>query len=88
MNVQLESRPNPGAGEPDIGVYVTLSERNLRDLLAQFEDDRLEGTVPHADLQRRMGNVFLRVDVQGDEAHYGTRTPGIGSGLLDLYERR
>lgn len=88
MNVTLEQRPNFGAGEPDVFVHVVLSERNLRDLLAQFEDDRVEGAVPCADLQRRMGNVFLRVDVQGDEAHYGTRTPGIGSGLLERYERR
>jgi hypothetical protein len=88
MNVQLESSPNPGAGEPNIGVFVTLSERNLRDLLAQFEDDRLEGSVPRADLRRRMGNVTLVVQVEGDPAHYGTRTPGIGSGLLDRYERR
>jgi len=82
MFAKVETRPNYGAGEPDVAVYVTLSERNLRDLLAQFEDDRMEGTAPHADLQRRVGNIFLRVDVQGDEAHYGGRTPGIGSGLI------
>jgi hypothetical protein len=82
MFVEVESHRILGSGEMAVNVHVVLSERNLRDLVAQFEDDRLEGTAPSADLHRRVGNTTLEVVVQGDEAHYGSRTPGIGSGLV------
>jgi hypothetical protein len=82
MFAECSSSPNYGAGEPNVHVRVVLSERNLRDLVAQFEDDRLEGTAPSADLRRRVGNMTLVVEVQGDEAHYGGRTPGFGSGKV------
>lgn len=67
----------------ELVVFVELSERNVRDLLAQFEDDRLIGTAPYADLRRRCDDISLHVAVLSNEAHYGDRVAGPGSGLVD-----
>jgi hypothetical protein len=71
--------------EMDGAVRVTLSERNLRDLMQQASD----GTNPFVDnvnvkaqLIRRCatpnGDVVLLVQVEDDAMHYGDRTPGPG----------
>ena len=59
----------------DGGIYVALSERNLRDLLAQYEANG------YASLHRVSGGNFLHVRVEDDADHYGDRHPGPGSGL-------
>jgi hypothetical protein len=63
--------------EIDGGVYVTLSERNVRDLLAQFEAGDSD-----AGLHRWTENGLLSVGIQADDAHYGNRKPGPGSGRI------
>jgi hypothetical protein len=69
--------------EGEGAVYVQLSERNLRDLLAQYTDTRYQGRAPYADLHRLCNGTMLHVEVVGDEAHYKGRTPGFGSGLVN-----
>jgi len=55
---------------------VTLSERNLLDLLAQL-------TRGESGLLMRVTSAGpLVISAQRDAAHYGDRRPGIGSGLL------
>lgn len=60
----------------DDGYYqttVTLSERNLRHLLAAFEQE------PHiAGLVRRTEAGPLWVRVEADDVHYKDRDPGAG----------
>ena len=80
MDVRLEKHRRPLDDESEIDVFVQLSERNLRDLMAQFEDDRFVGRAPYADLHRLCGGIRLHVEVIGDAAHYGDRVPGIGGG--------
>jgi len=59
-------------------VVVTLSGRNLSDLLFQFLNHG------HAGLERRCGNVLLQIVVEKDEEHYvAARGPGPG-GLAGL----
>lgn len=69
--------------EGEGAVYVQLSERNLRDLVAQMEDTRLIGRAPVADLHRLCDGTMLHVEVVVDAEHYRGRMPGIGSGLVD-----
>jgi hypothetical protein len=57
----------------DGGIYVTLSERNVRDLLAQFE----AGDVG-AGLHRWTDNGMLSVGIEANEVHYKDRDPGPG----------
>lgn len=75
--------------ELDDVVKVTLSRRNLIDLVNQAQN----GTNPFvkapvsAQLIRRCaveqgGSVVLLVQVEEDEAHYGDRTPGPGGRAL------
>ena len=59
-------------------VVVTLSGRNLSDLLFQFLNQG------HAGLERRCGKVLLQILVEKDAEHYGVvRGPGPG-GLAGL----
>jgi hypothetical protein len=58
-------------------VTVLLSERNLKDLLAQVEQG---SRMPQ--LVRRCDEGFLTVQVQSDDEHYEKRVAGPGSGLL------
>lgn len=60
----------------DGAAVVTLSERNLRDLTAQFAERG------DADLSRMTDNGWLIVLVESDEQHYQGRTPGRGSGTV------
>ena len=55
---------------------VTLSERNLRDLLRAFERN------PHTASLRRQceDGTLLYVTVEADERHYNGREPGPGIG--------
>jgi hypothetical protein len=57
----------------DGGIYVTLSERNVRDLLAQYEAGD-----PDAGLHRWTENGLISVGIQSDEVHYKDRKPGPG----------
>ncbi len=60
----------------DGGIYVSLSERNLRDLVAQYELN------DYASLHRNVGGALLHIRVEEDAKHYGDdRVPGPGSGL-------
>lgn len=54
--------------------HVTLSERNLRDLLREYERS------PFTAGLRRLceDGTTLYVAVEADSRHYGTRTPGPG----------
>jgi hypothetical protein len=63
--------------ELDGGVLVTLSRRNLADLVAQAEK------FGEAELHRMTPKGFFRIVVESNEAHYVGRTPGYGSGLAD-----
>ena len=56
----------------DTAVLVTLSERNLRDLLRQFDKFRA------ADLRRLTDEGFLVIQVEENDRHYGDREPGPG----------
>lgn len=82
MDVQILNQSGDKVSA-EVNVFVTLSERNLRDLLAQFEDTRYVGVAPTADLHRRCGDRMLHIQVTGDAAHYADREPGRGSGLMD-----
>ena len=69
--------------EGEGAVFVQLSERNLRDLAAQFRDTRAQGRAPSADLRRLCNGTMLYVEVVADDAHYkDERRPGFGSGLI------
>lgn len=57
----------------DGAIFVTLSERNVRDLLAQFEAGD-----PDAGLHRWTENGMLSVGIESNEKHYGDRKPGPG----------
>jgi hypothetical protein len=56
--------------------HVELSERNLRDLLAQYE---LQGDCSMGRLTTR---GYLIVTVRPNDVHYLDRAPGAGSGLV------
>lgn len=71
MNVKLDDGP----------VDVTLSRRNLLELLAELDSLRDEdGDMRPGDpatLARVCGEgLFLRVTAEEDDVHYGDRTPG------------
>lgn len=58
-------------------ISVTLSERNLRDLLAQWEERG------HAVLTRRTEDDYLlTIRIETDDIHYAGREAGPGSGLV------
>jgi hypothetical protein len=67
-------------------VLVTLSLRNLKDLLKQVElgSEFVDGKLRLAQLIRSCAgpedgeSVFLRVVVESDDYHYGDRAPGPG----------
>ncbi len=61
----------------DGNARVSLSERNLRDLLAQYD------AWGEAELHRMTDEGFLVVIVENDEKHYKGRLIGPGSGLLN-----
>ena len=56
----------------DAAVLVKLSERNLRDLLRQFDEFQI------ADLRRLTDEGFLVIQVEENDRHYGDREPGPG----------
>lgn len=58
--------------EGHFGVTVTLSQRNLVDLLAQLQSKGAGA------LHRMTDNGYLVVVAESDAAHYGDRTPGPG----------
>ncbi len=60
----------------DGGCRVSLSQRNLYDLLAQVE------RYGEAELHRMTEEGWLVIIVQTDTAHYQGREPGAGSGLV------
>lgn len=75
MNVKLDDGP----------VQVTLSRRNLLELLAELDELRAGGALMppngRAILSRRIpldefDGIFLTVEAQEDDVHYGDRTPG------------
>lgn len=71
MNVDLSDGP----------VYVTLSRRNLLELLAELDDVRDHGARYVPTLIRRVplgaeDGIYLVVEAQEDDVHYGDRVPG------------
>ena len=54
--------------------YVDLSERNLRDLLKEFEQHPRNASL----VKYFHDGTFLRVRVEDDTEHYGDKTPGPG----------
>lgn len=56
----------------DGAARVELSERNIRDLVEQFD------TFGLAELHRMTDNGYLQVLVVPDTQHYGEREPGPG----------
>lgn len=74
MNAALAAVSSSGEfGHLDgaVMVSVTLSERNLRSLLSQWEEKE------HAFLARRTeGDLLLSIRVEPDPVHYNGREPG------------
>lgn len=75
MNVKLDDGP----------VAVTLSRRNLLELLTELDSIRANdgrmGQGSRAILSRRVpldevDGIFLTVEAQEDDVHYGERKPG------------
>ena len=71
-------------GLDDGAVYVTLSRRNLLELIAELDDIKAGDGDYHAVLSRSCNIaeygadelIFLRIEAQEDDVHYGDRTPG------------
>lgn len=65
---------------------VTLSERNLRDLLAQLasvsDEVKLGSRVPSLVRYDAEAGVILTVVAEHDDRHYANREAGPGSGLV------
>jgi hypothetical protein len=59
-------------------IHVTLSEKNLDDLVAQRAAGRNEPTLMRA----QEDGTNLIVSVESNDLHYETRAPGPGSGLV------
>ena len=79
MNVKLDDGP----------VAVTLSRRNLLELLAELDELRAGGALmppgTRAILSRQCvesSGVFLTVEAEEDDVHYGERRPGTLGMLL------
>lgn len=65
--------------------HVALSERNLRHLLAVYEQDPQSACLT----QRQLDGSFVTVLVEPDEKHYEGRTPGSGlQHLINLANRQ
>lgn len=78
MNVAV----HPNKEHPN-AVYVSLSHRNLKDLLAML-DQKNPGY-----LGRRDGELTIRVEPQEDEVHYADREKDqIGPGFKDASWRQ
>ena len=70
-------------------VHVTLSERNLRDLLAAYEDGALDLRTEAALVRRDdhgesplcdTAATTIRIAVEDDDTHYAARDAGPGYG--------
>lgn len=77
MNITV----HPNKEHPN-AVYVSLSRRNLKDLLAML-DQKQAGY-----LGRKDGELVIRVEPQEDEAHYKDRKNEAGPGFKDASWRQ
>ena len=66
MDVRLDDGP----------VFVTLSRRNILELLAELESDYPTAVLSRWCTQPSGDSVFLVVEAQENDAHYGDRKPG------------
>ena len=70
-----------GVAPYDGGVHVTLSRRNLVELLAELDNiahrKEVDGLpLYEPSLHRMTANGYLVVEAQEDDEHYQDRTPG------------